>query len=162
MRARFSKSETAAETLDKLGATASFLCAIHCAIMPMLIALMPLMALSILASEAAEWVLFGLSAILATGSICWGYKKHKSRVTLAVLACGLALLSAGRILHQHHSNLAPQAALAKTISNVKTHEEPHTFDLYTAFLVSGGLIVAASHVVNYQLCKRCRKCASDQ
>ncbi len=158
-RKRFFESDKASGTLDRVGAAASFLCAIHCAVMPMVITLMPLMALSILASEAVEWILFGISAILATGSICWGYKKHRSRTILAILACALALLSAGRILHQYHSHLAPPAAQAKTITAPQAQEESHGLDLYTIFLVSGGMIVAASHVANYRLCKRCKKCA---
>jgi hypothetical protein len=161
IKSKFPDSDKASEALDKFGATASFLCAIHCAIMPMVIALVPLMALSILASEAVEWVLFGLSAMMATGSVCWGYKKHKSRKTLAVLACGLALLSAGRILHHHHNNLDSKTVYAKASSSHQEHDEHQEFDLYSAFLVVGGIMVTASHMINYRLCKTCKKCFSE-
>lgn len=148
------------ETLDRLGATASFLCAIHCALMPLILTLAPLMALSILASEAIEWILFGISAILGTTSICWGYRMHRSRKAVAVLACGLALLSAGRLLHQHHT----YEVEART--PVMASEEDHshsgaTPDLYTIVLVTGGLAVMASHVINHKLCRSCKKCSED-
>ena len=146
--------------LDKAGATASLLCAIHCALMPLIFTLAPLMALSILASETFEWILFGISAILGTTSICWGYSMHRSRKAVAVLACGLALLSAGRLLHQHHVHTTEVRAHMLVTKTDHSHSEGGP-DLYTIFLVSGGLAVVASHVINHKLCQSCKKCSDD-
>jgi hypothetical protein len=144
------------DKLDKAGAVASFLCAIHCAIMPLLLTLLPLMALSVFASETFEWILFGASALLGVTSTCFGYKLHKSRKAIAVLSCGLALLATGRLLHQHnHHDHAP---LLTAEASDQGHDHSHP-DTYTIFLVSGGLIVALSHVINHRLCKSCKKCS---
>jgi hypothetical protein len=146
------------EALDKAGATASLLCAIHCALMPLIFTLTPLMALSIIASETFEWILFGISAILGTISICLGYRMHRSRKAVAVLACGLALLSAGRLLHQHHTHAVD--AHTPTLVSKSEHSHPEGGpDLYTIILVAGGLAVMASHVINHKLCQSCKKCS---
>jgi hypothetical protein len=146
--------------LDKLGASASFLCAIHCALMPIIVTLAPLMALSILASETFEWILFGISAILGTISICWGYRMHRSRKAAAMLACGLALLAAGRMLHQHHTHAVEAQALVMASHGEHSHSSGGA-DLYTIILVTGGLAVMASHLINHRLCQSCKKCLDD-
>src|SRR5690349_16997900 len=80
----------ATDSLDTAGATASFLCAIHCALMPLVITLLPLIGLAFLADHRVEWALFGLSAIVGVSSLCFGYREHRSRRALAILAVGLA------------------------------------------------------------------------
>jgi cytochrome bd-type quinol oxidase subunit 2 len=140
--------------LDKAGAIASFACAIHCAIMPMIITLLPLVGLSIFASEPVEWILFAISAVLGSCSICWGYKSHRSRKVLAILACGLAFLSVGRIMHSHHT-VAAESDVYSAKNNPQTVPS-----MYTVFLVLGGVCVAASHVVNRRMCNQCKVCAA--
>ncbi|HEX8463669.1 MAG TPA: MerC domain-containing protein, partial [Abditibacterium sp.] len=90
------------EKLDKAGATASFVCALHCAIMPFLITVLPLVGLGFLSSEPVEWGLLAASGALGTLSLCVGYREHRRRQVFAVLALALALLSAGRIFHGQH------------------------------------------------------------
>ena len=130
-----SSRESAPGYLDAAGATASFLCAIHCALMPLVVGLLPLVGLSFLANEATEWALIGSSAVLGTTSLCWGYREHRSRRAMALLAAGLALLALGRFAHQRG------------------------FDQYgVGMLVVGGLTIAAAHLVNRRLCQSCRVC----
>jgi len=125
--------------LDKAGATASFLCAIHCALMPLVITQFPIIGLSFFASETMEWLLFASSAGIGVTSLCFGYTKHKSKLALAVLSVGLTFLAIGRILHEH----------------IKVH---HTFDVYVLMLVIGGFMVACSHFINHRLCHSCTVC----
>ena len=125
--------DTAGAALDRVGATASFLCAIHCALMPLVVTLLPLAGLAFLADERVEWALITLSAVLGVSSICLGYRRHRSRWALIVLSVGLALLVLGRIIHE---------SSAEGILGV-------------ALLVAGGLVIAASHVINRRLCNSC-------
>lgn len=123
--------------LDKVGATASLVCAIHCAVMPILVTLLPLVGLSFLANQWAEWVLVGCSAVLGVSSLCLGYREHKSRRALAVLSGGIALLVLGRIMEQSHGGVWG-----------------------VVIVVLGGVTVASAHFVNRRLCQSCDRCHS--
>ena len=121
--------------LDAAGATASLLCAIHCAAMPLVITLLPLIGLSFLADERVEWGLLALSALLGVSSLCLGYRKHRRRHALSVLALGLTLLVGGRLCEER---------------------EIGKFGLL--LVVAGGITVASSHFLNRRLCHSCRVC----
>src|SRR5690348_9027020 len=53
---------------DRVGATASFLCAVHCALLPFVIALLPLIGLGFLADHRFERVFVACAAALASRS----------------------------------------------------------------------------------------------
>lgn len=140
----FIRTDEAAKTesrpsdkLDKVGATASFLCAIHCAIMPFVLTMLPLLGLTFLASEPVEWALLAISATLGTLSLCVGFREHRSRRVFAFLGIAVALLVAGRILHEHHFGL-----------------------LGPILMVAGGFTMMGAHWLNHSLCRSCRKCSS--
>ena len=133
--------ETSGETagvsarLDKAGATASLACAIHCALMPLMVTLLPLVGLTFLANQWIEWALVCCSAVLGVSSLCLGYREHHSRRALAVLSGGLALLVLGRIMEQQ----------AWGVFGV-------------VVVVLGGVTVAAAHFLNRYLCTACQRC----
>lgn len=131
---------TKVDRLDRAGMTASFLCALHCALMPLVVTLLPLLGLSFLASEPVEWALIGASATLGTFSLCLGFKEHRSRRALAVLAIALALLVMGRVSH-HHLQAQPWGVV---------------------LLVLGGLTMMSAHILNHYLCRSCRRCTSHE
>jgi hypothetical protein len=58
--------------LDAAGTAAALACAVHCALMPLALTLLPLAGLGFLADEAVEWALVGLSAVLGVTSLCLG------------------------------------------------------------------------------------------
>ena len=61
-KSRLAAVEPTRIDLDKAGATASLACAVHCALMPLVVTLLPLVGLGFLADERTEWALLGLSA----------------------------------------------------------------------------------------------------
>ncbi len=124
--------------LDRAGATASFLCAIHCALMPLVITLLPLLGLSFLASEPVEWALLAASAILGSWSLCLGFRQHRSRRVFMVLGVALALLLAGRVFHEHHLGIWGPV-----------------------LMVLGGLTMMSAHLLNHRLCHACKQCNAD-
>lgn len=121
------------EKLDKAGAAASFLCAIHCAIMPFVITALPLLGLGFLASEPVEWGLLAASGVLGTLSLCVGFREHRRRRVFGLLGIALALLVAGRMMHHH--------------------------DFSWVIMVLGGLTMMGAHLVNRLLCRSCRVCS---
>ncbi|MGE3818029.1 MAG: MerC domain-containing protein [Isosphaeraceae bacterium] len=123
------------QILDAFGVGAALLCAVHCASMPIVIALLPLLGLGFSAVESAEYPLVGLSATLGVTSLCLGYRRHRSRRALAVLAGGLTLLVLGRVA---------EACGAETVGVVPA--------------VLGGCFVAVAHLTNRRLCRTCGRC----
>ncbi|RYZ64181.1 MAG: MerC domain-containing protein [Proteobacteria bacterium] len=159
----------AVDKLDRAGATASFLCAIHCALMPLIVTLLPLFGLSFLASEPVEWALLLLSAGFGTASICLGFKEHRSRKVFAVLGVGIMLLVAGRIFH--HIPFGG-AELVDAHGHAHGHDHVHSIEVNQAGMVTfgpsvilmvlGGFTMMGAHIFNQMLCHRCRKCNENE
>jgi hypothetical protein len=132
-----SGSETVAEgdRLDRLGAAASLTCAVHCAAMPLLAGWLPLVGLSFLASEAAEWSLVGLSLGVGSLSLLPSYvRKHRQWRPLSIFIFGAGLIIAVRLLAEEGSRLEAPA------------------------MTLGALIIACAHLVNQRLCRSCAAC----
>jgi hypothetical protein len=116
--------------LDASGASMSTLCAVHCVLTPMVVTLLPVIGLGILADERTELALLALSASLGLASLGLGYRVHRSRRAVVVLAAGLCLLISGRVAEGWE-----QERIGLTL------------------IVGGGLVVASSHLLNRRLCR---------
>lgn len=121
--------------LDKVGFLLSISCAIHCTILPILLVSFPYFAISLFISEKFELYIIIASLILSISSVCLGLKKHKNFKIIPFLALGLMLLLVGKFIVSHDEN-------------------SHT----NIYIIFGGLIVGLSHAINYELCKKCKKC----
>lgn len=124
--------------LDKAGAAASLTCAIHCAVLPLVITLLPLLGLTFLADERLEWGLLGLSALLGVSSLCLGFREHGRRHALVILAIGLSLIALGHISEERERGRSA---------------------VLVVFL--GGSTIALSHLLNRRLCRACHQCRSE-
>lgn len=145
--------------MDRVGAVASFACAIHCAAIPILIGLSAGGALtwaghaaSWLDNEPVEWGLVILAAIVGTVSAWRGYRKHGNltvAIVLAMAALSLLLLTAIGHDHSHGSELHAG------------HSHSHEGE-YKWFFPVLGLVIAISHVVNRRLCNSCDSCGTHE
>lgn len=110
---------------DRVGAAASFLCAIHCALLPFVLALLPLIGLEFLASHTFErgFVLFACA--LALFSLGRGYQRHRRPQPLMLAMPGLALLFLGVTVAQSYSIV-----------------------VHSVMVTCGGLLVASAHFTN--------------
>ncbi len=115
--------------LDHFGAAGSLLCAVHCAVLPALLALAPSLGLSFWLSDGLEQTVVVFVTFLGLFSLAWGYRRHRAMHALMLLVPGLALLWAG-LLHEglHHSRV------------------PHA-----VVMTTGGLLVALAHLLNLRL-----------
>ncbi len=114
--------------VDRFGALASFLCAVHCALLPLLIAALPAIGLGFLAEHGWERGFIAFACLLATTTLGFGFRHHQRRLAFGFLVPGIALLLAGVTV------------------DVAVHEGLH------ATLVSlGGTLVALAHVANLRL-----------
>lgn len=110
---------------DRVGATASFLCAIHCAVLPFVLALLPFMGLEFLADHRFERGFVMFACALALFALVRGYRRHRGPLPLMLAAPGLFLLLLG-----------------------VTYAEGYSIVLHSVLVTCGGLLVASAHFVN--------------
>ena len=116
------------ERADRVGAIASAVCAVHCASWPFLLALLPALGSSLLASEWLERGFVVFATLLAVASLMHGFRRHRRRSAMALAALGLGLIWFGSFGPWHH-DLIPHAVL----------------------MTLGGVLIAAAHVRNLQM-----------
>jgi hypothetical protein len=115
--------------LDRLGATGSLLCAIHCALLPMLIAVLPSLGIATWLGEDFErgFVLF--ASLLGLFTLIQGYRRHRAVRALGLLIPGLAALWLGSGYAPLHHALLPHAVI----------------------MTFGGTLVGLAHLANLRL-----------
>ena len=96
--------------LDVVGAGASFLCALHCAAMPVLLTTLPLAGLEILASHRLEQAFVIAAAVFGFFVIGSGYCRHRLAVVALSYLAGVAALVTGAFFM--HDVLAHAGLLA--------------------------------------------------
>lgn len=124
------------ETLDRIGATVSTACALHCALTPLVVSLLAAGTIGWLADERVELAMIGSALVILAVSLWRGCRTHK-RFALALFFPGaLALLIGGKALGE---------------------DSPIGLGL----VVTAGLVMAAAHLVNLRLCRSCEPCEAD-
>lgn len=116
---------------DRIGATASFLCALHCAALPFVLALLPAVGLGFLADHAFERVFIAAASTLALTVLIRGYRQHHATRALSLLAPGLVLLWIGGFLVDGHD----------------------TIGLHALLVSIGGSCLALAHLTNLRLAR---------
>src|SRR5690606_7913135 len=78
---------------DRFGLTASLLCAIHCALLPLAIALLPSLGVAAwLGNEGFEEGFVVFATLFGLFTLVSGYRKHRAVRALRLLVPGLAIL----------------------------------------------------------------------
>jgi len=118
--------------LDRLGMTASILCAIHCAIVPIVFTSLPLLGLGFLTKPWIEWGMIILAIFIGSYTLLSSYFSHHHRfLPVIIFLSGFAILLAG-----------------------------HTFLhgwLEGVVVPIGGLTIAGSHFVNHKFMGECSR-----
>ena len=115
--------------LDRFGATGSLLCAVHCALTPVLLAAIPSLGLSVWFGGGFERGFVAFVTVLGLCSLLWGYRRHRRFRALAMLLAGLAALWAGVLVPPLH--------------------EPPT--VHAAVMTFGGTLAGLAHLLNLRL-----------
>jgi hypothetical protein len=98
---------------DALGITTSVACAIHCAVLPLLLSSLPVLGIDIIDNVFFEYFMIFLAFVIGSWSLYHGYKKHHHRLLpFVVFAAGIALLLAKQVWHQVHLLLLVPAVIA--------------------------------------------------
>ncbi|HVM87364.1 MAG TPA: MerC domain-containing protein [Puia sp.] len=110
---------------DVLGIGASLACAIHCAVLPLILTSLSLFGVNIINNYAFEYFMIGLAFIIGSCALWHGYKKHhRSFLPLSFFFSGMLCLLAKQYWHQFELFILP-------------------------FAVS---FIVAAHVINFRLC----------
>jgi hypothetical protein len=115
--------------LDRIGATGSIVCAIHCALLPLAIAALPALGIASWLGDGFEVGFVMFATLLGLFSVLWGYRRHGAVRALGMLVPGLAILWTGILYSPLHHALVPHA-LAMTL---------------------GGTLVGLAHLANLRL-----------
>jgi len=90
------------EIAEGVGLMASWACAVHCALTPVLVSLLPMIGLGTLLDERVEWLLVGAALALGVLTLVPGYRRHHRRASpLAWFAAGAVILLAARLVLPH-------------------------------------------------------------
>ena len=82
--------------LDKVGFFLSLLCAVHCASMPLLVAVIPLMGAGFLHNPILELILLSTTVVIAGVILIKDYlQTHKSLIPILLLLAGVAAKLSG-------------------------------------------------------------------
>lgn len=88
---------------DALGVSASLACAIHCALLPLVLSSLPLFGIDIINNDGFEFFMIGLAFCIGAFSLYHGWKKHHRNVLpLFIFSAGMLFLFAKQIWHAYH------------------------------------------------------------
>lgn len=97
---------------DALGITASLACAIHCAVLPMILSTLPVFGINIVDNVAFEYFMIVLAFCIGCYSFWHGYRKHHhSFLPLVIFCVGILLLFAKQLWHAYQLWLLPFAVI---------------------------------------------------
>ena len=118
--------------LDHAGMTASVLCAVHCAIVPLLITVLPLAGLGFLANPFVEWSMITFALFVGCYAIGSSYFRiHHQALPVLVLMFGFLVIIVGHIwVHGWREAI---------------------------IVPMGGLLIATAHFINYRYARNCTK-----
>lgn len=130
--------------LDLIGFSASTLCAIHCALMPFVFLILPLIGLGFATNSLFEYSFILISLIIGTFTFKHGYlNHHKKLYPLCIFLSGLTLVVISHFLIVDHSHHAENEALKGNYP-----------DNYLWILApAGAFMIATSHFINRKLSK---------
>lgn len=117
---------------DGLGIATSLACAIHCAILPLVLTSLPLFGVNIIHNMIFEWTMIAIAFGVGVYSLFHGYNKHhRSTMPLIIFAIGFLFLTTKQVFHE--------------------------YEFY--FLIPAVVLIISAHYINYRMCHR-SKCQS--
>ncbi len=117
---------------DGLGIATSLACAIHCAVLPLLVSSLPLFGINIIHNQLFEWSMIALAFGVGVYSLGHGYvKHHQSMLPMGIFVAGFIFLVTKQFFHGYENWL----------------------------LVPAVLMIVTAHYMNYRFCNR-SKCSS--
>jgi hypothetical protein len=119
---------------DALGITTSLACAIHCAVLPLVLTSLPVFGFNVIHNVLFEYFMIFLALGIGVYSLSHGYRKHHHRILpLLIFLGGIALLFAKQAYHSIEMWLLIPAVIA----------------------------IVSAHYYNFLYCKKANHCHTD-
>jgi hypothetical protein len=119
---------------DALGIATSVACAIHCAVLPLILSSLPLFGMNIINNTGFEYTMIFIALCVGLYSLWHGYKKHHhSTRPIILFTLGISLLFLKQVYHEY----------------------------LLIFLVPAVISIVSAHWLNYQSCKKADHCHAD-
>ena len=119
---------------DALGIAASIACAIHCAVLPLLMSSLPILGINIINNFWFEIFMILLAMGIGLHSLTHGFKKHHHRLLpIIVFIIGISLLFVKQVFHQYQ----------------------------IWFLVPAVILIVSAHFINYRQCRIADHCHTE-
>lgn len=115
-------------TADRAGLAASFLCAVHCAVLPLVLALLPAFGLKLGGWIDIDQAFVVFATLLGATTLTLGYRRHRVFRAWLWLVPGLGLVWLGAFTRLHDHTLS-----------------------HAVVMTIGGLLLAAAHFINLRL-----------
>lgn len=88
--------------LDLMGMVTSVACAIHCAILPLVITSLPVFGINIINNSPFEWMMIGIAFTVGCLALAHGYRSHhKDLKPLLVFTAGFVFLILKQFFYKH-------------------------------------------------------------
>lgn len=119
---------------DALGIAASIACAIHCAVLPLLMTSLPIFGINIIKNTAFEYGMILLAAGIGLYALRHGFKKHHHKKTpVLIFSLGIVLLLIKQSMEE--------------------------YQLY--FLIPSMILIVSAHTINYLSCRKANHCHTE-
>lgn len=119
---------------DALGIATSLACAIHCALLPLIMSSLPLFGIDIIDNIPFEVSMIILAIFIGSYSLYHGWRKHHHRILpILLFGAGVVLLFSKQVWHN--------------------------YQVY--FLVPAVLLIISAHYFNYRFCRQHNHAHSD-
>jgi hypothetical protein len=119
---------------DTLGIAASVACAIHCAVLPLIMTSLPILGINIINNFWFEIMMILFALGIGIYSLTHGFKKHHHHLLpILIFSTGIVLLLMKQVFHQ--------------------------YQLW--FLIPAVLLIVSAHFINYRKCRTADHCHTD-
>ena len=119
---------------DALGIAASVACAIHCALLPLVLTSLPILGVNIINNIWFELMMILIALFIGIYSLRHGLKKHHhNKLPIIIFSSGMALLILKQVLHAQQ----------------------------IWFLIPAVILIVTSHYLNYRDCRKDGECHTD-
>lgn len=117
---------------DGLGIATSLACAIHCAVLPLLLSSLPLFGINIIHNASFEWGMILLAFAIGSFSLLHGF-------------------------FIHHRSFTPMLIFSTGFFALVLKQLFHSYEVY--FLLPAVIFIVSAHFLNFKICRKV-KCYS--
>ena len=141
--------------LDSLAISMSLICAVHCLLTPVLIALLPIISTTFWVHENFHlWMVFFVVPT-TTLAVFMGCRQHKDKFVAILGLLGLACI-VGVAIYQYSFHVGQPLAGCEACSVCAPQGSGSFLNATTLFNCSGGLLLVCAHFRNYRLCRKAK------